>query len=348
MKNINKIGVLILGILLLNSCTKKETIIQEYNPPAATMYGTWLLQNRNISDMSKTYIIFNQNDNFCYTLSESKDGFRSSNSSVYIATDKQLNFGGGLYLYSIIGDTMVLSNSQGNNEKLTRVKNPTMTYQNWIGNISVDKTITAPDIQIEYNRSFGFNGDNLYFNATKYGNRVYKFNTLNSTFTDSMNVSAYCSNFYKSGNTYYGFSGNYKLGKTTELNSGTYTEISTNTVASPYAISYNGSSNIFYAYLSNGSLFSGTEGGAFSLLKDLDQYYCNSVVYYNSDEFLAIKDSRIHKIKISPTFSVTKSYKLDINYDFSIYTISTNGVDVWAYIYNYDNDRYEYLKLNLN
>ncbi len=346
MKNLNKILTLLISVVILNSCTKEVTTKQEYTPPAATMYGTWLKLNKDVSDSSKEYVIFKQNDDYYYSLIESDQGFRTSNNAVYSATDKIISLGGYLNVYSISGDTLIVKDEINKSIKFIRVNNPAINFENWTSKLSISKSVAAPLLNISSSRSFGFNGDNLYFYGNKYGGKVYKFNTLNSTILDSVSVGTSCSNFYKSGSTYYGFSGNNKLGKTTELNSGTYTDASSNILASPYSISYNGTSNIFYAYLGGGGLYSGTEGGAFSILKDLVGYNCKSVVYYNSDEFLTVKNSTLYKIKISPVFSVTKSYKLDASYN--LYTVSTNGVDVWAYARNYNNNSYEFLKLNLN
>ncbi len=346
MKNLKLKLALIICIALIQSCTKKETIIQEYKPPVVDIYGTWFLQNQNVTDLSKTYMILNASDDFSYNLNEDKDGFRSSYDYAFSATNKQLNLGGSLYNYTKNGDTLILRQSNNSIQKYIKVANPTMTYENWTSKISIAKRVAAPIGNISSSHSFGFNNDNLYFYSDKYASRVYKYNTLNNTFTDSLNVAFSCSNFYRPGFTYFGFSGNFGLGKTTELQTGTYNQISANTFSSTYAISYNGTSNTFYCYLSNSDLYAGAEGGTFSLVKNLDEYNVNSVVYYGSDEFLVLRYGGMYKIKISPNFTVTKSYNGIPN--FNIYTISTDGADVWAYGYNYNTGKYEYLKLNLN
>ena len=46
----------VLGLFILNSCTKKETIIQEYNPPQPKLFGTWKLIGQNSSDTN--YYVF--------------------------------------------------------------------------------------------------------------------------------------------------------------------------------------------------------------------------------------------------------------------------------------------------
>lgn len=344
-KKFKHLTLFFVSIVVIQSCTKKETIIQEYKPPMPTLYGTWKLQNSSTTDLSSTYLIMSQNSDFVYYLQENEYGFRSSDGYAFSATDKQLSLGGSLFNYKTNGDTLTLIQSLNYVQKYIKVANPSFTSNTWTSNVSIIKSVVSPENVSSSYRSFGFSGNFLYFHRNTYQSRVYKFNTSNSTFADSINVSYKCSNYYNNGTTYYGFDGNYSLGKTTELTNN-YTSVSTNTLNSIYSISKNATSNTFYTYTSNSELYAGTDGGSFTLVKNLDQYNIDCPVYYGSDEFLCINDGKLYKIKIAPSFNVTKSYSEIPNY--RLYSLSTDGVDVWAYAYNNVADRYEYLKLNIN
>lgn len=343
LKKINAIIAILTMVVFIQSCTKKETIIESYNPPAVTLYGTWKEINTNPSNLSTSYYIIDKTNDFAYNLIEDEYGFRNSNGYAVSASDKQITLGGTLYNYTVKNDTLKLKYDVDQTQTFVKVPNPTFTFNNWTNNISINKSITAP-LGINSSRSFGFNGDFLYFYRNTFGNKSYKYNTLNSSFVDSGLVANTCANYYRNGNLYYGFTGTNKLFKGNELLTGS--AISINNLNTVYALSINGTSNTIYAYQSNRELYAGTDGGNFSLLTDLNTYNTRSVVYYGNDEFLTIKNSRLYKIKISPTFKVTTSYTSLPNYSF--YTVSTNGSDVWVYAYNDNIDNYEFLKLNLN
>lgn len=344
MKNItNIISASFLLMLCIQGC-KKETVVKPYSPTTPTLYGTWQTINTDISNNEKEYFIYSSADNFGYILTEDEFGFRESEGYTFSATDKQFNFGGSLKNYSVKGDTLKVYESLNSFKTLVKISNPSFNYENWTNTVDVSRNISAPD-DINSSRSFGINGDFLYFYNSAYADRVYKLNTLNNKYVDSMDVSTTCGLYYKSGTIYYGFNNTNFIFKSTELQSATLNKISTNKLYYVYTMSFNGNSNTIYAYQSNDIMFAGTEDGTFSELFKFSDYNTSSVVYYKNDEFLAIKDYKLYRVKISPTFKVVASYKLN-GYD--INNISTNGVDVWACAE--DNNTYNnvFLKLNLN
>lgn len=346
MKNYSFIIIL---LLLVQSCTKEVITKKEFIPATApsALYGTWKRINNNPADLNSFYFIISSNDNIIYTLSEDKYGYRTIYSYASNANNKQLNIGGGLYNYTIINDTLKLKSQPNEIFNCVKVSNPNFTPNNWVKKAVILKSINMPNNTDAY-KSIGINGDNLYFGNTTYGNKVYKFNTLTQQYIDSIIIGINgVSNFYKNGTLFYGFEDNARLAKTTELQFATAAFLSLNQLSNIQSMSYNGTSNTFYAFNNNNyELYAGSEGGNFNLLTDFRaNNYPNSVVYYGNDEFLAIYSGSLCKIKISPTFKITESYQLN---NYSIYSVSTNGTDVWAKVYNSISDNYEFLKLNIN
>lgn len=347
--NIQILSIAILSLFALVACNKETTTIKQYTPPSAPeeFYGTWQIINKDINAKTKEYFIFIKDDNYFYMLSEDENGFKRMSDAAFAPSDKQLNFGEGIYNYIIKNDTMFLTYSKdGNVFSAVKYKGSDINKNTWIKKGVITRTVDAPK-GIVYENTIGINDDFLYLYSSIYGGgKVYKYNTLNNKFVDSVSAAS-VSLFYKNGFTYYGFSISNTLVKTSELLSATASSISTNNLFNVGSLSINGTSNTIYAYeKSSKKLFVGVEGGAFSELYDfVDIGSVKSVVYYGNDEFLIVKDYRLFKVKISPTFKVISSYQLD-NIDGNIYSVSTNGIDIWCTAYY--NNKYQYYKLNLN
>lgn len=345
MKKRTLFALAFISLIAIQSCKKTETVVEEYNPPSPTLYGTWKAINEDPTNNSSLYYVFDKSNNFASTLEEDEYGFRESNSYAFSATNKQVSLGGGLLNYTVNGDTLKMKYSSTQSSLFLRVASPTFTPENWLKSISVIQKTAAVN-SLPTNISFGVNGDFLYFSQYVNGYKVFKYNTLNNTKVDSNTVSSNCCVYYKGGKVYYGKYANDKLFKTTELDNATNQNVSTNSIYYPVSISINGNSNTIYTLDYNKKLLAGTDGGAFSELFDFSSYNISMVQYYGNDEFLILKNYSLFKVKISPTFSVTTSYNGIPN--FSISSIATNGVDTWVYGRENSSNKFKFIKINLN
>lgn len=348
----NKILILSSAVgLFLSSCTKKETIVQQYTPPAPTLYGTWKFINSNPSDSSAQYIVLpNDGSNFYYSMSQDEFGFRRiDGSGAFQATDKQLLIGmGGLFNYTVNNDTLKLRQNSGSSINLTRITDPNIVPDKFVTLLGISKGVKTPYGLIGHSYSLGISGDNLYLMASLSGsNKMAKYNVNSGLLTDSIPTAFNGSVYYKSGSIFLGFSNNNRIWKGTEFNAGTYSINSSTDLVNVKALSINGSSNTIYAYQADRKLFAGTDGGSYALLKDFAPMSTDMVVYHNNDAFLILKNDHIYRVKIFPTMSIMNSYRLAENLS-TIYAISSNGSDVWATVYNSISGKHEFVKLNIN
>lgn len=334
-------------VLLAAGCTKKTTITEEYNPPKATLFGTWKLLSENVNNGDNYYVFANDGSNFAYYLVKDINGFRSKEAYAFKATDKQINVNYNLYNYTVIADTLTLFESPAVFTKYVRVVNPTMTPSNWTGNVNAIRKIELPRA-VSYSsiRTFGIDGDILYlcgYNGSSY--YVYKYNTITNQHLDSIVVPNVASTYFKSPTVYYGFEANNKIYKTTGL-VGPTTAVSLNDINYTFALSMNPSSGVLFAFSNNSTLLSGTDGSNFNSLFSFNNYGVNYVQYDKNDEFMGLRNGNIVRMKISPSFSVVNSY--DKLAGFYSYTFSTNGTDTWLFGYNTQTSTYQLVKVNLN
>jgi len=334
-------------VLLMAACTKKTTITEEYNPPQATLFGTWKLMSENVNNGENYYVFANDGSNFAYYLMKDVNGFKSKDVYAFKATDKQINVNYALYNYSVVADTLILYESPSTYNKYLRVVNPTMTPSNWTNSLKAIRRIELPRA-VSYGtiRPFGIDGDNLYlcgYNGSGY--YVYKYNSLTNQHLDSISVPSVATTYYKSPSVYYGFDANNKIYKTTGL-VGPTIAVSLNDINYTYALSMNPSSGVFFAFSNNSSLLSGTDGSNFNTLFSFSNYGVNYVLYDKNDEFMGLRNGSIVRMKISPSFSVVNSY--DRLPGFYTYAYSSNGTDTWLFGYNNQTSTYQLVKVNLN
>jgi len=338
----------IVAILLLGSCTK-ETVTETkttvpYVAPTPKLIGTWKVIESSNSGNSEEYLIFEAKTNYMHNLTARVEGFKRSYTNVYSADEKVLNWDGWLLNYTVNGDTMTLRESPSEIEyKMVKDNSGAVTAANWTDNLTFAGA-SVPVINQNnfswYDYSFGVKGDFLYFSGrrispTQY--RMYEFNTLNGTLTDSINSVNRMAMAYRASNNnlYFGrASGTDEIMKSVGLQ-GAASNLSTNTISSARSISINPSSGTIYVLNSSRILYAGTDGGNFSELTNLSSMntYIEDMIYYKNDEFLVVYNSTLHRIKISPSFTVVKSYSRADN--FSIYNVSTDGTSIW--VYGYDN-----------
>jgi hypothetical protein len=338
MKKITIVSVLVGFLVLLGSCKKTETntIIQEYNPPLATLFGTWKMINTSSTDQ---YFVFpNDKSNLHYQLIEDVNGFRTMFDAAFNATVNQVFLQGSLYNYSESNDTLILTSNSSNMMKFMRIDSPSFTPMTWMKPTMLDRSIELPRGFGSTNVSIGIQGDFLYPYAVNSGSAyIYQFNTLTGKYVDSTGVGKPACTYFNSGDLYVGFNGGtYNIWKG---NMASISPVSSNTILNVNAVSLNPSSGVIYAYNSARKMYTGLANSNFSELFDFSTYYLNTVVYYKNDEFLCIKNGRLYRIKISPSFEVLESYNTPsgVNY----YTVSTNGTDIWVYGYdsNYGSNR---------
>lgn len=343
------IYTLALAIIALASCTKKETVIQQYNPPAATVYGTWIMINSNPADSSKNYLVIpNNGSNFYSQLTEDKYGFRAiSSAGVFSATDKQLIIAsGGLYNYKVSNDSMYLFQSPTVKIILLKINTPIFTADNFVIPITIDRLRLAKPELNHFNYGFGFHKDTVFYNNNYFGpNRGYKVNLNSNSVIDSWDLGFGGCFFYNAGIVANGFNTSWRLGFRQDKPMGGAGFLSSNTLNDVRNLSINSLNNFYFAYQGDQKLFSGVEGGSFSKVFDFAIYNTKSAVYYKDDAFLIIKNNYLYKVKIAPKLQVLKSYYMPEKYDLN--NISTSGNDVMLYVYNNDLTRYEFLNISL-
>ena len=334
-------------VLLMAACTKKTTIKEEYNPPQPKLYGTWKMVNNSSSTNESYYIFSDDGSNYAHYLAKDQYGFKYKDAYAFKATDKQINMNYYLYNYDVISDTLTLYSSPNAFTRYVKVNNPTFNASNWTGTLKVLKTMDLPRaVSSSTLRPFGIDGDYLYLPGNNgLGDYVYKFNTLTKQHVDSINVAYGVTTCFKSPNLYYGFDAINKIYKTTGIAMPS-TAVSSNSVDYTRSLSVNASSGVIYAFVQSGQLYSGTEGSNFNSLFDFSAYNLNYLVYDKNDEFMALRGGIISSLKISPAFTVIKSYDQIPN--FYTYLFSSNGVDTWVFGYNNTNSTYQLLKVSLN
>ncbi len=334
----------VLGLFVLNSCTKKETIIQQYNPPQPVLFGTWKLIGQNSSD-TNYYVFPDDGSNFMHVLTNSTYNFRNSQTFAFKATDKQIHVYSTLLNYKVSNDTLYLMESPNVSTKLVKIKNPSFTPANWMNASSVVKKINVPRGIGSNTRPFGIEGNYLYIYGNQNGNeRVFKFNSSTELHEDSGLVSEPASTCIKAGTIYTAFdNGNYNIYKSTTSAIGSMVMISNNTLPYANAISVNPNSGVIYAFTNDSKIYSGTENSTFNELFNFAPYSVNNVLYYKNDEFLCIRGNNICKVSIAPSFKVLANYQPIPG--FSIYQLSTNGTDVWCYGYDSISGTYKLVKV---
>ncbi|MEZ4805725.1 MAG: hypothetical protein R2852_09650 [Bacteroidia bacterium] len=338
MKKITIVSILVGFLVLLGSCKKTETntIIQEYNPPKATLFGTWKVITAGSND--QYYVFQDDGSNLYYILTEDQNGFRTMGDAAFSATVNQVYLQYVLYNYWLSNDTLTFASSSSNMMKFMRVDSPKFTPMTWMGSTMIDRNLAPPRGFSSTNLSFGIQGDFLYpYSVNSGSSYIYQYNTLTEKYVDSLGVSKPATSYFNSGDLYVGFNGgtfNIYKGNMASISS-----ISSNTISNVLAVSLNSSSGVIYAFNSQRRMYTGLANSSFSELFDFSTYGVNTVVYYKNDEFLCVKNNRIYRIKISPSFEVLESYNAPSGV--SYYTISTNGTDVWAYGYdsNYSSNR---------
>lgn len=330
------------GLVILGACTKKETIVQEYNPPQPKLYGNWKVISANFGG---GYFSFpNDGSNFAHILGIDEDGFKSKEVYAYSATDKQLIISGSVFNYTLNGDTLLLKSAPNSIYKMVKTTDPSVNINTWLSSTSVSKDLGKLPNSGSDLHSIGIDGTTIYYSGLNgMGNYVYKYNTSSKVLEDSIASVNTASHYYKAGTLYYGF--DYMTNK---IFKGTpfapVTSVSTNSLSSVRTVSANASSGVIYAYTSSSEMYTGTENSTFNLLFDFQDYGVASVTYFKNDEFLCTKNSTVHRIKISPDFQVLATYEMPEG--FNAYTVSSNGTDL--YVFGYDDNAGEYKMIKLN
>lgn len=358
--------ITLLPLLILGGCTKEitetntTTVNKPYVAPTLPFWGLWLEINSDPSDTSKTYYELDATTKYCAKMEQEENGLRDIEYSTVLGTDKLIRFDWNSYApYEISGDTMIVydNNTPGEVDYiLKRVPAGTVKSADWMPSLSIVRRtlLTSNNYSFNTSSSFGIDGDFLYVNHYYDGTRYfYKLNTLNGMYVDSVSapVNTYYAMHYKAGSNklyHTRYSGTYNMLQRTGLN-GANSNLSSNSLNSIRAISVNGTSGTVYASTSNGSIFSGSEGGNFSSLYSFSGQYPRCIVYYKSDQFLGVYNGTLVLFEISPKFRVIKQYRLvdDIATRNVYESISTNGSDIWIMSYSNSANKYMYLKVTL-
>lgn len=361
--NKNVLLALLVPILILASCTKETTetktttVKKPYVAPTLPFWGSWKLIEDNPTSTEITYYDFNVKTGYCSQLYQNSNGLRDIDYSTISGTDQLIRYDWNSFQpYTISGDTLTVYNSDEPGqieERMVRVPSDSINTETWIPALKIEKTVMIPSLYgINTNASFSFGGDFIFANLRNSTYRFYQINTLTGIFTDSANapVNTWYSLYYKtSTNKLYHTrtSGTYNLQQRTGLN-GASSNLSSNSINSVRSISANASSGTVYAYR-GGQLYSGTEGGNFSSLTSFSGSYPDMHVYYKNDQFLGEYSSDfLIQFEIAPAYKILKQYRLPTGSDFNrIYTVASNGSDVWVLARRNSDSRYAYLKVSL-
>jgi hypothetical protein len=338
--------VFILTIILINSCRKKEiTIIEQHNPPELNIQGAWKLINSDPSDESIEYLIIeSQATNYAFFLYQDKHGFRRKYANIYFATKNSIDFNNdlGRNPYKRIKDTLIIGY---NEEKYLLIDTPNFSYETWTKEIAVPLSYyQLPEEYGSDSRTVSQDGDYLYFylNNVLGKDKIYKYNTKTKMYTDSSANSG-----DRMGCLFYNnqlFVGYQRLDKLKILNSRLDEillrpgELSSNKLNKVTALSVNSKNNTFFGFSSSDKkLYSGTKGSDFTDYFDANPYSINSIVHFSGDNFIVLKNGRIHKVKL-PNFEVIESYSFRHN----IYGISSlpGTKEILLYTY-YPNQLYK-------
>ncbi len=356
--NTNKILYAFLFLIALNACTKEETIetktTKEYVAPKLKIYGTWKNIATNGNNYSKDYMIIKESG-FFHNLTASETGFKSNYKAAFHANESVFNMDGWPLVYEFAGDSLMLKSSANKIEYLLVPTTEAEANENtWLSSFTTLKQVVMNSSSQNY--GFGVDGDILYINARPYSTyNIYKFDASSNIFLDSFAASTLGSNvslFYKkNGDELFvaRSTGIDFVKKTNGFSStSTFSNASTNNnISSIRNISMNATSGTIFCYNSSRKLYTGTDGGNFTELTDLNNLAqtTSNLVYIGSDEFLCVYNSTIHKVKVSPTFQVVKSYNRDDN--FNVSNVGTDGLNHWVYGYDNALDKYVYRKIQL-
>lgn len=346
----------VLFTFIFHSCTKEKvtnnTIKEKYNPEQIKIYGKWKLINENPSSLKEEFYIFDSITPFLYYLSSDEIGFKNYESAVYTATKNTLIFN-SVYVYEVNNDTLIIKSAPDNEIiKLLKTNRTDVDLKTWMSKSStllISKAL--PEMNNENSGSIAFNGNFIFFNSNYTGNNwFYKYNVITNSVVDSLTNSGNVSACYKTSTNEIYVASNYSssspLVKIKDFTNVGGSLISVTNFDYAKNLSYNPNSGVIYVY-QNGILFSGSEGGVFSELFATEPLGVNiaQINYYTNDEFLTLRDNKIHRVKIAPSFKVLESYEPIKN--FVIFSVSTNGSEVWVYGRNEINNLYEFRKISI-
>lgn len=346
-------------ITLAIGCKKvtivEETIIEEGQGPAAiNIYGVWEYQDPDTSEKDKEYWEFTSANPYYKLLEQRESGLNSVEYGTFFITPthfRRANYGNRPY--TLKGDSLIINGWDPTDEDdiYLRVDENSINFDDLVKPLSITRSVTVPSFHsISSSNSFGIEGDFLHVNHRSLN--VYKFmklNTINGVFTDSSTVPGgnwYALHFRTSNNKLYNtrYSGSYNLQQRVGISGGN-SNLSSNILNSIRAISVNPSSGTVYAYR-NGTMYSGTEGGNFSILKSFSGTYPSGQVYYKNDQFLGSYNGTLVLFEIAPELKIIQQYEIPGRYIYD--AKATDGTNVWVMNYNNSIGRYEYSRVSLN
>ncbi|MCC6818704.1 MAG: hypothetical protein IT245_07430 [Bacteroidia bacterium] len=329
--------------MILLSCSKKETIIQQVNLPQASLFGTW----RSLSNSADTnfYVFPNDGSNYLNILTKNKFGFKSKSVFVFNATDKQVFMFANLYNYTVDKDTLILYDTPSSFSKFVRTQRSDINPSTWLKPVTISKTVRAPQWMNINSIPFGIDVNHL-FPYSKVGNRhvVYRYNIMNEITDDSTDISGPASTYFYSGNLYLAYTD--QTSKIQLYSTSGFKDISNNNVNYPKTISINQLNGQIYVYNDANQLLNGTENANFNEIYDLNDFDCQNVLYYSNNTYLCLKNGILHKIRINPDFQVLEAYNAPNG--LSINSVSTDGTHVYFFGYDTFTSEYKIVKAILN
>jgi len=334
-------GLLIcLAVISIVSCTKKTetTIIQ--SPPDATLYGSW-----RFVDTLEYYIYFEKDSRYAYNLNETEFGIRLVYTSIFIANEKQLNYNGTNFNYSINGDTLKLVQITGGNqiETILLVKSD-MVPDKWI------KPLESTNIEIKrrelFGRVFGVDGTTWYVGSDT---TVYRYNSLNKTFEDSSGtlgngIFSVCLAAPGKLGLGFDFGSDENPKEINKAGFGNRTDAASEPLKQA-VMSFDPANNYYYmADYAYNYVYRLKSGDPLTKIFTLPGNV-HSPVFYKNNSMLAFTDEgTIIKFNISP-LRVTDTYRLN-NKDY-ILNLSTDGTSVYATVADFKDYKLKVLKITL-
>lgn len=329
-----------LAVVSIGSCTKntETTIIQ--SPPDATLYGSW-----KFVDTVDYYIYFEKDSRYVYNLNQTEFGIKTIYTSIFIANEKQLNYSGTNFNYSVNGDTLKLVNISGGNqiETILLVKSD-MVPDKWVKPIeSTNIEIIRPEL---FGRGFGVDGTTWYVGS---GTTVYRYNSLSKTFEDSSStlgsgIFSVC--LAASGRLGVGFDygsdDNPKEINKTDF--GSRTDAASEPVKQG-VISFDPANNYYYiADYAYNYIYRLKSGDPLTKIYTLPGNVHFPVFYKNNSMLAVTDDGTIIKFNTSP-FKVEETYRLKTK-DY-ISHLSTDGTSVYVTVADFKDYRLKILKITL-
>jgi len=151
------------------------------------IYGKWQV----ISGLPGTKYFIIKNDNIIYRLDSADYGFKSLFSNMALLTYTQINAFFMTYNYTIIDETMTLSNMNGDITLVRKNNAPHETQ--WVTNLTITDSIPSPTGG-DGRQDIGFNGTEILWTSTSSSSILYKINPSTHAVT----------NFNLSSSYYYG------------------------------------------------------------------------------------------------------------------------------------------------